>query len=111
MTSAEVILRVQYGTVPVPVPYVLTRVIQDAQSRKSLARAPAAGENRRLEFWYRYSTGIPYDFELILILILNCSTVVLNYTYVVEWRTVAFCYPGGQHLRIWALDQEFRIQR
>ena len=42
MTSAEVILRVQYGTVPVPVPYVLTRVIQDAQSRKSLARARVA---------------------------------------------------------------------
>ena len=47
---------VRYRTVPVPVPYryrylpyVLTRVIQDAQSRKSLARARVARARHRAE--------------------------------------------------------------
>ena len=57
--------------------------------------SPAAGENRRLEFWYRYSTGIPYDFELILILILMQGR---SFERLLEFSVMRFLGPKQESI-------------
>ena len=83
-----------------PDDFVLDDFLQPLEnSRAAREFSGNSGQYLVLEFRYRYSTGIPYDFELFLILILalilNCSTVVLNYHKSLEDLLLRSVTQGG----------------